>query len=490
VKSQEHRAVGDGATSAATVDLGGEGADRLLLTFGDVVALSGDFFVADGFPVVAGAGDASHAEALASDGLFTLAAVPGGRGERPGTRDEVICALHVMAADQGEIDPRFRPGGAFETFACTDGSDDSEVERRVRDRFLALGASNDDHFVRPGPRGPATAHDRPPSAFGSAQRGYRVLHQRALDEAWSLGREGGDLSRAMAREAAAQHYLTDAFAAGHLRTPVAAMREYWQVRYPDFWNALRAKVGIDTVAALRALSPPFRLLPPQVLLRRTAAAIEQRTQGYPRITLGDLLAKVFHDWDNTHGLELDGGGRLYGDGCLQEGVTARLALAAVRAGVDDVEVAFALGARGDGTGAARLYDAVRARTGAKDGVFRAEACMPRPSPANPPQNWQAPDFESLWDSPIVGSSGTTVGRAVAGALEKGQELTRRLEQLGHGIAGSVDVPPVPGLRRWVGLRAGQAYQRGFVDALAADPRSAVSACLSTPQRAYAPSAAA
>src|SRR5690349_13556889 len=53
----------------------------------------------------------------------------------------------------------------------------------------------------------------------SAVRAYRRLHEVALDEAYRLGRCRDDESRPMAKEAAAQHYLTDAFAAGHLRTP-------------------------------------------------------------------------------------------------------------------------------------------------------------------------------------------------------------------------------------------------------------------------------
>jgi hypothetical protein len=65
----------------------------------------------------------------------------------------------------------------------------------------------------------------------------------------------------MAREAAAQHYLTDAFAAGHLRTPVTAIRRFWHHRYPDFWHSLQRKVAADTAAALRELTPPARIFP-------------------------------------------------------------------------------------------------------------------------------------------------------------------------------------------------------------------------------------
>ncbi len=476
MKSQEHRALGNSATDAARVELGGDcGGEHLVLSFGDVVALSGDFFIADGYPALADLGADSRAEALASQGLFQLAAVPGQRGKQPATRDEVICALKVMAVDQMLLDPRFEPGGEFDDFHFSRTAS-SQVERRVRDRFLVLGASNDDHFVAPGARGPATEADRPAARFGSAPRAYRRLHECALNEAWQLGRDRGDISRAMAREAAAQHYLTDAFAAGHLRTPVAAMREFWQQKYPWFWEGLRRKLASDTTAALRKLAAPLRMVPSSVLYRHTLQAVRARTSSYPRVSLGDLLAKVFHDWDNTHGLSLEGGGRLFGDGCLDQGLTRELALAAVRAGVNDVEVAFSLGACGKNTSGEGLYQVVRQATGAPADRFLAETKIPRASPDNPPQNWQAPDVEALWDSPIVGSTGTTVGQAVTEALQPGQELPRRLERLGQHLTDVVGLPPIPGLRQWVGRKACQAYP-DFVKKLAADPKGIVLTCL-------------
>ena len=49
MRSYEHRAIGDEATGGALVNLGGEALDeRFLLTFGDVVALSGDYFRPEG----------------------------------------------------------------------------------------------------------------------------------------------------------------------------------------------------------------------------------------------------------------------------------------------------------------------------------------------------------------------------------------------------------------------------------------------------------
>src|SRR5437763_1048932 len=195
------------------VNVGGESpAEAFWLTFGDVVAVSGDYFRP-------GAG-----------GLFTVARVDGRSGTRVGTRDELIAALKVASIDEGGGDARFEPGGEFGHFDFSPRADHSDVERAVRDRYLALAAVNDDHFVAPGRSDAPTG-----SGFPSAPAAYRHLHQAALDEAWTLGARGGDLSQAMAREAAAQHYLTDAFASGHLRTPVAAIRRYWKGRYPGFW---------------------------------------------------------------------------------------------------------------------------------------------------------------------------------------------------------------------------------------------------------------
>jgi hypothetical protein len=94
MKSHEHRAVGQAAAGGALVNVGGEhGEQRCVLSYGDVVALSGDYFPAKE--------------------LFRLAAIPGDQGTRPGTRDEIICALAVMAVGEGYVDSRFEPTAEF-----------------------------------------------------------------------------------------------------------------------------------------------------------------------------------------------------------------------------------------------------------------------------------------------------------------------------------------------------------------------------------------
>lgn len=460
MRAYEHRAIGDAATGGAAVNIGGESGDeRFELSFGDVVALSGDFFRPDGShgpPRFAGSPGGR---------LFSLGSVAGKDGERLDTRDEIVCALKVMAVDEEAPDTRFAPGGRFAGARFSPRAERSDVERRVRDRYLALAATNDDHFVAPGCSGAATG-----SGFGSALSAYRSLHQVALDEASRLARQHGDIAQAMAREAAAQHYLTDAFSAGHLRTPVADIRRYWRARYPGFWMHLQRRVASDTAAALRELSRVMRLLPARLVYERTLAELTKRTTQYPELSLGDLVARCFHDWDNTHGLDVDGGGVVFGDGRVDEGDTTALALAGARAGVDDVESAFELGRSGRPLGGEPLYAAVREATAGGGRAFLAETKVPRPSESNPRQNWRANDVQSLWASPMVGEHGTTVGDALVAMLEPDRQFIRQVESLGQGLAGGHGVFALPALGPWLTRRCCEAYRHGFVEPLAHEPK--------------------
>jgi hypothetical protein len=35
--------------------------------------------------------------------------------------------------------------------------------------------------------------------------------------------------------------------------------------------------------------------------------VRRRTDPYPQLSVGDSLARLFHDWDISHGLTIDGG---------------------------------------------------------------------------------------------------------------------------------------------------------------------------------------
>ncbi|MCA1692314.1 MAG: hypothetical protein LC733_08995 [Actinobacteria bacterium] len=75
-------------------------------------------------------------------------------------------------------------------------------------------------------------------------------------------------------------------------------------------------------------------------------------------------------------------------------------------------------------------------------------------------------METLWESPMVGASGTTVGDALVAMLEPGEQFIRQVEALGQGLAGGGGVFSVPILGSWLGQKCCQAYHEGFVEPLA------------------------
>jgi len=180
---------------------------------------------------------------------------------------------------------------------------------------------------------------------------------------------------------------------------------------------------------------------------------------------------VFHDWDNRHGLTLEAGGILFGDGHLEQGVGKQLAITAARAGIDDIEVAYQLGVSGSQLRGEALYRAVRSATSAPHDTFRPETQIPTPSADNPPQNWRATDVETLWNSPIIGTTGPTVGMAIEETLRVGSEVFRRLDCLGPGVFEMPNLLSVPILRRWGARKACQAYHHGFIHNLTQDPKA-------------------
>ncbi len=114
MNGNEHRSIGDSAFGGASVNLGDDDAgEEFWLGYGDVMALSGEFFT--------------------PEDLFGLARVGGHEGSRLGTRDEIVCALKVMTVDEGFVDSRFEPGGMFADFRFSALAAASDTERHVRD---------------------------------------------------------------------------------------------------------------------------------------------------------------------------------------------------------------------------------------------------------------------------------------------------------------------------------------------------------------------
>src|SRR5262245_41633280 len=285
--SQEHQSLGNNATSNASYDVGGAADDHFQLTHGDLVALNGDYFLAGpGTNTAGGKGQ--------QDDIFHLAGRPGNRGQAAGTRDEVIWALKIIRAN----DARFAQGGPWAQYVFSDA-----VKNAVNERYQRLAAANTTHFAAP--RGRDASGQPNASPEGSAGNSYRSTHETALRMAFQAGQRHERIDRAMAMEAAGQHYLTDAFSTGHLRTPVGSLREYWGSKYPLFWYNLRHKMALDTAVRLNEQSnnPTTWLGTVNQMYEAISGTIEGMATSLPAVTLGDLLSKVFHDTDNANGLD-------------------------------------------------------------------------------------------------------------------------------------------------------------------------------------------
>jgi hypothetical protein len=450
--SQEHQSLGDNATNTASYDVGGGANDQFQLTHGDIVCLSGDYFLA-------GPGTTSAGGKGQQDDLFHLASRPGNRGQAPGTRDEVIWTLKMVRGN----DARFAQGGPWASFVFSDA-----VKAAVNERYQRLAAANTTHFAAP--RGRDASGQPNASPEGSAGNSYRSTHETALRMAFQAGQRHEAIDRAMAMEAAAQHYLTDAFSAGHLRTPVGSLREYWGGKYPLFWYNLRHKMALDTAVRLNAQTNNITTALGTVnqMYAAISQQIETMAATLPAVTLGDLLSKVFHDRDNAEGLEIQGGGRVYGDDNLDNpdprNKTRALAQGAIRDGNADVQTAFRIGGQAAGGAVvpdAQIFSQVRTATSTGD-RYLAETRMPVPATGEVPQNWQAGSLEELWNKSVVGTSGPTVGAKIVEALQPGHEIRATLDDLANRF------PEVD--NHFTGnLQPRRAYRDGFLAPLVADP---------------------
>ena len=173
----EHRDIGDKASGGEVTTIVYGPAGRRL-TFGEMVAMAGDWFGT-------------------YDEMAELARTAAGR-------------TRLAWARWAALD---KPKGEREPPAP------KEVQKSVRQCYYKLASQNISHF----------------SGGGSAWTAYVTWHSKALVDALEAGerRDDGIWRRALTKEAFGQHFLTDMFSAGHVRTPRAAIREWYTRHYPD-----------------------------------------------------------------------------------------------------------------------------------------------------------------------------------------------------------------------------------------------------------------
>jgi hypothetical protein len=276
----EHKHIGDQASGNAHTTLR-YGSPPQWLSFGDVVALAGDYF-------------ASYFD------MNELARTPGGRVELAWAR------WHCMGLKaEGVAEPAAAPA----------------QKKSVTDRYFALASRNLSHF----------------SAGGNAVATYAKGHSDALVDALEAGQTGDKTiwRRALTKEAFADHFLTDAFSAGHVRTPRADIKQWYDTNMPGSNDALlhyMARFIFNRLDERQQLPPAVwwygwisMLWGNELLQSDISKTGGEATNSF---SVGDILSLAIHNHDNkgldvvsavdADGREIAGGyrWRAVGDGHL------------------------------------------------------------------------------------------------------------------------------------------------------------------------------
>jgi len=353
--SDEHRRIGDSAVS-----------DRALITsygtvtFGEMIAMAGDYF--------------ESIEEIAS-----LAESWGTFG-----REQIDYVLW-------KVNPtRTRP-------TVSQAAIDA-----VEDRYNRLAARNETHF--------STGS----SAGNSNRERYTDIHTQAMIDAFSEGLNPLVVRRWtwQAREGFAQHFLTDAFSAGHVRTQRGNIQRHWNGMYPGFVDNMIRMISCYMASHINERDNIGYVMTVDMLTEQIIPVV--RSMGGSTLTsfsIGDLISKVLHDADNA-GLDVVSSRgpagsttgspfhwRTVGDNFLfpAAGATAttpqqqtqQMLTEAITLSFQEGRQAYSAGVSADFTRGRQLADPAN---------FRAPALFPAEdtsSTTNPAYAWRAADLPSL-----------------------------------------------------------------------------------------------
>ncbi len=477
--SEEHKSLGDRGSGGQTYDFqeGGEVTVAnasypspempFRLTHGDITMLSGDYFDPRDTRM-----NEQGVEEPVPDSLFRLAATRSPHpGQSLGTQDEIIYAIKKINPQ----DPRFtqictpeQPEGGI--WARLEFSED--VIKAVDDRYLRLAANNSEHFAAP--HGIAGSEGGNRSSAGGS---YSALHEDAILRAFFAGQSGQDIGEAMAREAAAHHFLTDHFAAGHLRTPRSDIRGYWRQKYPLFFSNMKRKIALDVARYINDNTTNLATVLGTVsaIYDTIIAQVEEKTASMPEFGFDDLVALVAHDFDNEQGLwvvnDLGNRWKTFGDSNLNSpdpnNQTPQMAELAVQLGCRDIDHAHALGTGNPGPYSTEwILNSIKAQAASPavpDAKYAPEQVFPRldPSADNGTQNWQADSLDALWTLKIRSDLDQTYGQAITTSVESG-EIKDKLD----GMAAKFPENQPTGLGE---VHPKAAFIHGFLDPLMDNP---------------------
>jgi len=318
------------------------------------------------------------------------------------SQDEIIYAIYHATSGK---DSRFGKGGPWYKMTFS-----PYVKKAVEDRYYALANKNYSHFVNPG-----FGIDGRGMPIGGAAATYRDAHERAIAVAFGAGAGAADKSMedALITEAMGQHFLTDAFAAGHVSTRRGKIEKDWDARYPDFPYQIINRIVLDMADYLvRTGENLGYYLPQKKVEAEVRKTINEKLATKGQLTLGKFIGLVAHDYDNENGLWfVNHVGQHwfgYGDGNLdrqpmgpfQKGenpLSHRQIIAmAVKAGVDDIRNAYSLGKTGKKLSFPDLSQAVRDQSASPafpSALYAPEMYMPELDPAK--------DQEQIIDSDSI-----------------------------------------------------------------------------------------
>jgi outer membrane protein OmpA-like peptidoglycan-associated protein len=305
----EHRKLGD--STGATIDLGG----GVVLTWGQVVAVAGD-------------------EYGSVEELRAAAATDEGRGR-------LLAALR----HDGTADPVSVPW-------ASDQQADAAKDKQG-DEYLKLAAQNAVHF-----------------AEGGALAAWQDHHHRAITAAVNagLGHNPAGLQDAYLVEGFGEHFLTDLYSAGHMRTPRAAILAWYTgVFAPRVADAMIASIKAKvTAAAVAQASPQLpgwvpnfeieKVVGPKVSAKIDAVLADKLKGDTFAHALGlgvaGVISGMLHDKEGATGLMVSSEDhpepwQAFGDGALEKsGPSKAQAEAALAAAKAEVDHAFAVGEAG------------------------------------------------------------------------------------------------------------------------------------------------
>ncbi len=274
----------------------------------------------------------------------------------PDLFESVDQMMAAPVAELGSLKTLIERSRAHAASGTTPEVTDEKWDEVTSKRYLRLAARNDDHFA---PASPTPG----PGEHGDHLRAWRAHHRRALEEAQRLYAAPENADRSVVPEwpliinAFGDHFLTDAFAAGHLVDKAGVLSRF-RARFFHDGKLTSAAEGffrrLATVAFTGKVASRFRTLetaePVDVLgiplpwhpdikdadrfatLLTTAATTEPDR-------VGNLVVRALHDRLNAEGVEVvnaagDPPWTLTGDGHLSPTTQTVMRRAVARSAAD------------------------------------------------------------------------------------------------------------------------------------------------------------